>query len=290
MDTALTLKMEYDSNQIYNFKEAKEYLDRSNVFRLLLVDFDRSVLNLLWRLTELSEIPFSSTRPIVKQWLQELVQMTYTPDGFSITGKSDYILACYNGMIASLLIRLQWPNHREIETGIDWIMKYQNVARNQECIWAGTAIKKYGGCMKATPCYIGLVKSVIALSDYKRSIYYSPNKAMEDKLDYGLEYILSHELFKRKSNGKPITSDILTIAYPFSWKTNIMEILRLLKDNKLLSDTRCAAAKEYLAEKKRKDGCWYIQPAYISKNKAWVPFDKIKEPALWTGYLIKSLL
>lgn len=290
MDTALTLKMEYDSRQIDNFKEAKEYLDRSEVFRLLLVDFDRSVLNLLWRLTELSEIPFSSTRPIVKQWLQELVQMTYTPKGFSITGKSDYILACYNGMITSLLIRLQWPNHEEIETGIDWIIKYQNVARNQECNWDGAAIKKYGGCMKSTPCYIGLVKSIIALSDYKRSIYYSPNKALEDKLDCGLEYILSHEVFKRKSNGKPITSDILTITYPFTWKTNIMEILRLLKDNQRLSDVRCSAAKEYLAGKKRKDGRWYNQSTYISKNKTWVPFDKTKEPGLWIGYLIERLL
>jgi hypothetical protein len=131
---------------------------------------------------------------------------------------------------------------------------------------------------------------MLALSDYKRSIYYSYNKALEDKLKCGLEYILSHEVFKRKSNGEPITSDISTITYPFTWKTNIMEILRLLKDNQLLSDSRCSAAKEYLAEKKRKDGCWYIQPTYISKNKAWVPFDKMKEPALWTGYLIESLL
>ncbi len=191
-------------------------------------------------------------------------------------------------MITSVLIRMNYVDYDKIKIGIDWILKYQNIKRYQENRWNGTRILKYGGCMKSIPCYIGVVKAMIALTDYKKSSDYSKNNKVEEILEAGLEYILDHQIYKRKSNGQPITKDINKLTYPFSYKTNVIEILRLLKDNNLDSDSRCNLAKEFLRTKKKKDGYWRINSLYLPKY--WIPFDKTKEPGLWVSNEIEGLL
>jgi hypothetical protein len=287
-DSALLLKYKYDHKEISDFNHAKKLLNDSNLLKKLLSDFDPTVLNLHWRLTQLSEIPFTGKIEKVQRWLSKLTKMTYTGEGFSLTGKNDYILSCYNGMITTLLIRFGSEYVDKILKGIDWILKYQNFERNLDCKWNGSAIKKYGGCLKATPCYIGLVKSLIALSSFKNSPLYKKDPVLEEKLAGGLEYILNQEVYKRKSNGKPITNYIDKITYPFYYKTNIIEILHLLKENHKLKDVDCKPAIDLLYKKRKKDGYWKSINTY--KSGIWIPFCESKKPDLWTTYIIESIL
>ncbi|SFF65701.1 hypothetical protein [Sunxiuqinia elliptica] len=288
MDTALILKQKVDSGEIKDFEKASDYLNKSVIVNDLLSDFDFDVLNLLNRLTEITEIPFAYQLERVKKWTNKLADLSFCGDGFSITGKSDDILSCYNSMITSILIRNHYPDKVKIAKGVEWILNYQNVERGKKSNWAGSRILKYGGCMKNTPCYIGIVKAMITLTDYKKQPDYSVNNTIENKLELGLEYILDHQIYLRKSDGQPITKDIKKLTYPFSYKTNVIEILRLLKDNHLDSDTRCKLAKDYLLTKKQKDGCWKINSSYLPK--CWIQFDKTKEPGQWISYEIERLL
>ncbi len=288
MDSALILKQKYDSGEIIEFEQAIPFLNRSEILKELLVDFDIDVLNLLNRLTEISEIPFTYHLEKVKNWIKRLVELSYCEEGFSFSGKKDDILSCYNSMTTSILIRMQYNDTDKIQAGINWILKYQNVKRNQENKWDGSRIQKYGGCMKKTPCYIGVVKAMIALSDFTKQTYYKPNTLIEEKLNTGLQYILDHQLYKKNSNGQPITKDILKFTYPFSYKTNIIEILRLLKSHNLHTDSRCDLAKDYIIAKKQKEGYWKINSTYLPKY--FLLFDKTKEPGLWISYEIEKLL
>jgi len=290
MDKAQELKKKYDRKEIVDFREAKVYLDQSVLFQQLLEEFDYSVVNLLWRLTQLAEIPFSGEYEQVKNWLDKLITATYTGEAFSLTGKTDYVLACYNGMIISIMLRLNSIASDKYLKGIEWILKYQHVKRGEESKWSGTEMLKHGGCMKSTPCYMGLVKSMLALSDYKQSTAYVPNLLLEDKLEQGLEYILNQNVYTRISDGKPIARYIINLTYPFTWKTNIVELLRLLKQNGLLNDDRTMEAKSYLEKKRKKDGYWWSQSEYIHKNKAWIPFDKSREEGKWLSYEINKLI
>jgi len=290
MDKALELKIRFGNKEIKSFREAQPYLNDSDLYKRLLTDFDFNVLNLLWRLTQLTEIPFSNNNPIVAEWIDDLINHTFTGDGFSLNGKNDYLLACYNGMITSILIKLNHPDKDKINSGINWIKNYQNVKRGENCDWHGAGLKKYGGCMKKTPCYIGLVKSMIALSDYKHSSDYKIDDDIEIKLNSGLDYILNQKVFLRISDDKPITKEITNLTYPFTWKTNIIEILRLLKDNQLLNDKRCSIARDYLKNKQKNDGSWWIQTSNIMRNKAWISFDKSREKGHWISNEIEKLV
>lgn len=290
MDKALELKIKIENKEIISAKDAEIYLNASVLYNNLLADFDFTVLNLLWRLTQLSEIPFSYNNPKVTEWTNMLVEKTYTGNGFSLNGKNDYLLACYNAMIISILIKLNCPNTEIIRKGINWIIKYQNVKRGEKCDWEEAGIQKYGGCMKSTPCYIGLVKSMIALSDYKQSAYYQTDTKLELKLNDGLNYILNQKIFLRLSDNKPITGEITKLTYPFSWKINIIEILRLMNTNHLLGDDRCSIAQEYLKSKQKKDGFWWNQTSNIMKNKSWIDFDKTRKKGLWISHEIEKLV
>lgn len=146
---------------------------------------------------------------------------------------------------------MHYADRERIAKGIDWIVRYQPVERNTPNRWIGSGVLKYGGCMKSTPCYVGIVKSMIALTNYQLQAYYKYDARLATKLATGLEYILDHQLYQRKSSGAPITGDILKISYPFTWKTNVIEILRLLKVHHLHMDPRCNAAKENLLGKRK---------------------------------------
>ncbi|MCG8701453.1 MAG: hypothetical protein MI922_25610 [Bacteroidales bacterium] len=289
-DTALLLKERVNKGDVLSFSEANEYLEQSVIFKQLLKDFEPKVLDLLWRLTQLSEIPFASKKKKKKKWLEQLIKLTYTKEGFTLTGKPGYLLPCYNAMITSVLIKLNCREEEKIRTGIDWIVKYQPVERNHSCSWKGSGALKYGGCIKAVPCYIGLVKSMIALSDYKRLPRYQINKQLEEKLATGLEYILAQKVYQKQSDGNPITNYITKLTFPFTYKTNIIEILRLLKENDRINDTRCNDAKEFLSKKQRKDGMWQTQSVAITKNQVWVSFDKIRLPGEWISNEIRQVL
>ena len=140
--------------------------------------------------------------------------------------------------------------------------------------------------MKKTPCFYGVVKSMIALTEYKNR--FGGNKKLENKLDQGLEYILKHKVFKRLSTGEPIEPSMVKNFYPYPYKTNIIETLSLLKVNGLLGDKRCSEAIGLLKKKQRPDGFWQADTSYM--KTAWVDFDKPKKPGLWISYVISGLV
>lgn len=288
MDTALLLKKQIDSGKQLSESEILRSLSQSKLVAELLHDSKLETLDLMNRLCQLSEIPHAHKLPKVKEWVNQLASRSHCGNGFSFSGKTDDLLSCYNSMIVSVLIKMDYPDKTKIESGINWILNYQLFERGIDNRWPGKRILKYGGCLKSTPCYIGIVKATIALSDFKHQPFSDYNEAIEEKLAKGLGYILNHELFKRHSNQQAITKDILKIAYPFSYKTNIIELLRLMKANKLHMDNRCLAARNLLVEKKKKSGYW--QQNRIYTPKCWIPFEPIKEPGLWVSHEIEKIL
>jgi hypothetical protein len=285
MDTALALKIKIADHSITSFKEAKPYLEKSVVFQHLLEEIEDTALHLLHRLIQLAEIPYSHEFEKVQKWRDDLARLTFCGEGFSLTGKKEDVLACYNAMITTVLIKFDYPEMEQIEKGIAWILNYQNVERAQINKWEGKGIQKYGGCMKSTPCFIGVAKSMITLTTFKKKSTQT-NPALDEKLKKGLEYILEHAVYKRKSTDKPITKEITKLVYPFTYKTNIIELLRLLSDNDCLDDERTSAAKELLYKKQKKDGFWRSNAFY--KPKYWVDFDKTGDKAEWLSFEITN--
>jgi len=293
LDSALNLKKAFDKGDAPSIEEAVKMLQESELVNKLLVDPKQKphtfvgLRALEWRLLELSEIPYTIHLDKVQEWVQLLVSKSFIKEGFSLTGKRDGMLACHNAMITSLLIKLGYEKKEMIDAGIKWILDYQSVERTEQSTWSGKDLyKRFGGCMKATPCFHGVVKSMVALTEYKKR--YASSEQLDHKLNRGLEYILDHRLYHRLSDHSPIDSSMILNFYPYTYKTNIIEMLTLLKDNGLDGDERCKEAIDILKNKRRSDGSWQADVSYM-KN-AWVEFDPPKKTGPWITYKIETLV
>jgi hypothetical protein len=292
-DPALTLKKAYDKGEYISIKEAQTMLKQSKLINKLLITPSRSpntfvgLRAYMWRLLELSEIPFANTLGIVQSWIQILIDKSFIQEGFSLEGNRDNLLACHNAMMTSILVKMGYDDKEKIDAGINWIIKYQSVERGKQCLWTGSDLyTRFGGCMKKVPCYYGVVKSMVALTEYMKR--FGRSRRIEQKLKAGLEYILKHRVFKKLSSNKPIEDSIILNFYPYTYKSNIVEILSLLKTNQLLLDHRCRDAINILENKKRVDRFWQVDTSYM--KSAWIDFDIPKKPGLWITYIINGII
>ncbi len=297
-DTALELKERVQNQDNVADEEIQRYLAESKLIPKLLVPPKwpptkfAGLRTYLWRLTELSEIPYVERLDAIQDMLKILLKYSTNDEGFSLRGTSDGLTACHNSMITTVLIKLNYPDQSLIRKGIDWILKYQMMGRNQKSTWKGTDLyTKWGGCMKATPCFYGVVKATLALSEFSRKFgetLEKPEKTiLQKKLEEGLNYILSHNLYQKLSNQQPIEDSIISTFYPFPYRTNLVELLHLMKQNNLLQDPRCNRAIELLRKKKRKDGYWQVDKTYMKSS--WVEFDIPKHPGLWVTNFIREI-
>jgi hypothetical protein len=292
-DSALILKKAQDIGEKITIERAQELLEQSELISKLIETPKRSpntfagLRGYMWRLLELTEIPFARILEKVQEWIKLLVTKSYFGEGFSLEGEVDHLLACHNALITTILLKMSYDDREKIDAGINWILIYQSVERGEKCTWPGKDLyTRFGGCMKSTPCYYGIVKSMIALTEYKKR--FDTTNKIEDKLKQGLEYILKHEVFKKLSTRRPIEDSIIQNFYPYTYRSNIIEILSLLKANGLYGDERCKDAINILKGKQRSDGYWRADVSYM--KSAWIEFDELKKPGPWISHVISEIL
>ena len=288
IDPALQLRIRCDRGEQVTETEALVLLAQSPLMARLLVppkprlDLFTGVRALEWRLLEMCEIPFASTLPQVQAWLDLLLDKTVIPQGFSLEGTVDGVVACHMAMLTRIVMRLRPQAREQIDNGIQWILDYQNLERGQRCDWPGKDLyTRWGGCMKNTPCFYGIVKAMVTLSEYQRQ--FGADAAVADKLARGLVVILSHRVCQRRTTGEPIEPSITQLFFPYTYKTNLIELLALLKQHDLLSDERCTQALAILREKQDSDGFWKPEVSFM--KAAWVEFEPLKKPGGWVTHV-----
>jgi hypothetical protein len=286
MDSALVLRQNYDRGIISSPTESAEQLERSGLIHRLTMDFEPRPLFVVWRLLALAEIPGASTLPYTRQVAEWALVNIATAQGFSVMGSADQLLPCYNAMLVNALARLGYGNRPEVLAGVEWITTYQPFDRLTRSTWTGKGTLKYGGCLKAVPCYIGQAKAVKALQAYQRTLP-EPNPVVDDCIRRGVETILNQRVCYRLHDDQPITPHILDLSFPESYHLNLIELLQILKEAGRLNDPRCKAALAHVLTRKRSDG-WRVNYRY--KSAGYVCFDIPGGRAEWVTYLINEYI
>ncbi|AMP20842.1 hypothetical protein AZF37_06340 [endosymbiont 'TC1' of Trimyema compressum] len=66
-------------------------------------------------------------------------------------------------MLIEAFLKIGLSENKYVKNGVEWIKEYQVFNRESTSSWKGKGIQKHGGCLKKTPCFIGIVKSLKAL-------------------------------------------------------------------------------------------------------------------------------
>lgn len=288
LDTALQLKKVVRDNS--DFLPIHASLENSTVIAKLLAEKYRTdtftgLRKLEFLLAELSEIPFFSQLEKVQVMLETLYAYTNVEEGFSLTGKKAGVLACHNALCTLIFIRgdkKEWA-----EQGVRWILSYLPFEKDQPSSWSEKDLfQRFGGCLGRSPCYDGLVKSIKVLSEYSKK--YGDLPGLQEKKQQGLEYILKHRVIFHQASEEYLYKDLITLFYPYPYRTNIIEVLALLKSEELLNRDECQPALEYLKSKQLENGCWQAEKIFMKSS--WVPFDPLKKPGAWITDEIQWLL
>lgn len=292
MASALALRRRVDGGEQLSEKEARHWLDQSILVAALLTppkgrpDTFAGLRAYEWRLLELCEIPYSYLLPTVQQWLALLIEKTAIPEGFSLTKSVDGVLGCHTSLLTRIMI-CHRAEKELVDRGIGWLLEYQMLRKGEPCSWQGKDLySRWGGCMKSTPCYYGVVKAMVTLQCYQER--FGPDAAVQEKLDQGIEVMLEHFLFQRLSTGEPIEPSILENFFPYPYKTNLIEMLTVMQKAGRLRDERCQPALQYLARSRRKDGVFQADKVFM--QSAWVLFDPLKKPGKWITYVTERIL
>lgn len=281
IDSALQLKKYVRNQQLSNTAEIQSYLENSEIIAKILAEPYRTdtftgLRKLEFLLVELSEIPYFDHLDQVQSMLETLYTSTNFEEGFSLTGKQAGVLACHNAICTLIFLRAgkkEWA-----EQGVKWIITFLPFAKNEPSSWHGKDLfHRFGGCVGNGPCYDGLVKSVKVLSEY--SAKYGDFPGLQEKLTQGLNYILNHRIIFHQDNNDYLYNDLITLFYPYPYRTNVIEILGVMKNENLLARPECRAALDYLKSKQQQDNYWQSEKIFMKSS--WIPFDSLKKPGIW---------
>jgi hypothetical protein len=273
-----------DTGESLNDRERQDLLQTSELIQNLTNEFFEKLLYAVWRIIALAEIPFTGELDYTKMVIRYIEKCLATEKGFSLTGKKADLLPCYNAMLVEALSKMGYAHLPSVKNGVDWIRQYQPFERNAPVLWQEAATKKYGGCLKSTPCYIGVAKSLKALLYYNNAIG-NPDNELTDLINKGVDYILCHSLYKRLSNAEPINGHIMDLAFPPSYHLNIVELLEIAYQTGNLTHPACADALAFIKAKRTSNG-W--KPNFIYKNDGYMPFDKRATKGEWISYLLNK--
>ncbi|MCO7127335.1 hypothetical protein NIE88_16315 [Sporolactobacillus shoreicorticis] len=116
-----------------------------------------------------------------------------------------------------------------------------------------------------------------ALSKFQ-SIY-GVRTQVQQKMEQGTDYILKHRIYKHEHSEERLNDDMVKMFYPYPYRTNILEILGLLKQQNQLDDPRAKDAIGFIQSKRNRDYLFSAEKIFMQAS--WVPFDKIKKTGEW---------
>lgn len=287
MDTALALRMAADTGHLPLPGEVSALLHQSPLVSRLTASFTPKPTYAVWRLIALAEIPGAGQLPYTQALLRYIERNMVCEWGFSLDGMAGYFLPCYGAMLLEAYCKLGLAHRAAAQNTLAWLKRHQRLERGTPTVWQGKGVQKYGGCLKDTPCFIGVAKSVKAVAHYCRATAHTDKEAAAF-VERGMAYILQHRLYQRLSTGAPINSHILDIAFPASYQLNIVELLELCLLTGCLGHPACADALRYVQSVRSPGGFWKTTHSY--KGPGYLLFDPRGKPAEWAGHILNRCL
>ena len=282
MDTALMLRIASEKNQHLENNEIFSLLSESVLVRKLTTDFVDHPLGDVFRIMGLSEIPHIERLPYTQKMIDYINRNIATTHGFSCLGGVEEIVPCYNAMLLEAYCRLGLAESKEAQAALSWIEQYQLFERNQTTSWPHKGVCKHGGCLGKTPCYIGIGKTVRALTTYSECVKHE-NQNVEKLLIQGTGYMLRHKMFQRLSDGKPISSHITDIMFPQSYALSLTDLTYIVGKRQLMASEDSSELLHLLQEKQIAENQWKID--YLYSYKGYVAFESKRKTSEWVSAL-----
>jgi hypothetical protein len=239
----------------------------------------------VWQLIILSELGADPKDERVRKACEFILQNSQDrkSGGFSAWpsaklggGRYSGVLPCLTGNMVWSLIRLGFLDDERVKRAITWITRYQRFDDGETSppkIWP---YEKAVYCFGKHSCFMGVVKSVKALSEIPAG------KRSEDvtkTLELGAEYILKHHIHKRSHDLSHVSKPgWLRFGFPLMYQDDMLEILGIL--TKLgYRDERMQEALDLVVSKQDKCGRWTLENTFNGRFQTNI--EQKEQPSKW---------
>jgi hypothetical protein len=177
-------------------------------------------------------------------------------NGIFSLGKTHFPIPCLNGNMLYLLSYFGLHKKDVLDKVVDFFAEYQRFDDGDFKTPSKFPYFSNKSCYGAHTCYWGAVKLLKGLSFIPKE---SRSKNARKLLDDCIDYILLHEVcFGSRQKDHFLSSNIGNLSFPNMYKSDFLEILWLLKREKVRS-SKMDRALELLREKRLPDRSWKIE-------------------------------
>ncbi|MCB1246360.1 MAG: squalene cyclase, partial [Acidimicrobiia bacterium] len=163
---------------------------------------------------------------------------------------------------------------------LDWFDDHRMDDGGWDCEWENGSTRS---------SFHSTLNTLMGLADYQR-ITGESTKELRRAAE---EYLLSRDLYKRRSTGEPVADWVFVLAYPFRWRYSILHAGVYFRAAGQLDgaapDPRMAEAMEWVRDQRQPDGTW-IQ-GHRFPGRVWFDIDVPPgEPSKWLTYSAMGVL
>jgi len=244
-----------------------------------------------WQLLILAELGADAKDDRVHRACEFILRMSQASEdgGFSIehskrndAGLPSKVIPCLTGNMTWALIKLGYITDDRVQSSIDWIVKNQRSDDGDKPKLPSWTYENRVACFSAHSCFMGIVKSLKALSAIPVEMR---SDVISSKIDELVEFILIHHIYKKSHElNRDAKPGWKRLGFPLMYQTDILEILTILKDLDI-KDKRMDDALTLLKSKQLSDGRWKLENTY--NGKLIVDIEMKGEPSKWIT--LKSL-
>lgn len=247
--------------------------------------YTRKYKGTIWQLMILAELGASSKDEKIQRACQFILNNSYSSEngGFSMkygkrkgTGLASEVIPCLTGNMIWSLIQLGYLKDARVQSGIEWIVKHQRTDDGIDVDDLPTEYKYADMCFGSHTCFMGVVKSLKALSvipEKRRS------SVVKHKIEELAEFLLIHHLFKQSHQlNKDAKQGWKRFGFPLMYQTDILEILIILCDLGIY-DVRMQEAIDVVKKRMLSDGRWKMANTF--NGKMVVDIEVKGEPSKW---------
>ncbi|HVN57166.1 MAG TPA: hypothetical protein VMT63_02610 [Bacteroidales bacterium] len=225
----------------------------------------------VWQLIILAEMGADGSDPRIKKACEFILENSRDREssGFSLNmsvksggGRHSEVIPCLTGNMIWSLLRLGFKNDKRVHDGIEWICRYQRCDDGGVAPPAEWPYDRFEICWGKHTCFMGVVKSLKALSAIEEN---DRPGTVKEKIRMLSEFLLMHNIYKKSHEpGSVSKPGWLRLGFPLMYQTDILEILDILTDLRI-HDSRMNEALEKLKSLQDGQGRWKLQNTFNGK-------------------------
>jgi hypothetical protein len=174
------------------------------------------------------------------------------------------------------LIRLGFLDDERVKRAITWITRYQRFDDGETYPPKMWPYEKAVYCFGKHSCFMGVVKSLKALSEIPAG---ERSEDVAETLEKGAEYMLKHHIYKRSHDLNRVSKPgWLRFGFPLMYQNDVLEILGIL--TKLgYRDERMQEAIDLVVSKQDKRGRWNLENTFNGRFQTNI--EQKGKPSKW---------